>query len=272
VWQCPDLFSFYVQTDHKIKGFSMAKYEGLLAETVTYPGDGGDVIRAYMARPLGSGPYPGVIVIHHMPGWDEATKEITRRFAHHGYVAVCPNLHYREAPDAEPDDAAAISRAAGGVRDDRFIGDAEGSSAFLRGLPYYSGKTGIIGFCSGGRQSYLAARRMDNLDAVVDCWGGRVIAEPEELTDRQPVAPIDYTGDITIPLLGIFGLDDGSPSPEQVDATEEVLKKHGVAYEFHRYEGAGHGFFATDRPRYRPVQAKEAWQEVFKFYHKNLMS
>jgi len=248
----------------------MSKYEGLLAETVTYEGDGGDLINAYMARPLGSGPYPGVIVIHHMPGWDEATKEITRRFAHHGYVAVMPNLHYRDAPDAEPDDAAAISRSNGGVPDDQFIGDAEASATYLSRLPYHSGKTGIIGFCSGGRQTYLAAGRLDTLSAAVDCWGGRVIAKPEELTEQQPVAPIDYTPNIDIPLLGIFGNDDGSPSPEQVDATEVELKKHGVDYEFHRYDGAGHGFFATDRPGFRPVQAKEAWQEVFKFFGSNL--
>lgn len=248
----------------------MSNYEGLLAETVTYAGDGGDVISAYMARPLGEGPYPAVIVVHHMPGWDEATKEITRRFAHHGYIAVCPNLHYRDAPDAEPDDAAAISRSAGGVPDDQFIGDAEGSATYLRSLPYHSGKIGMIGFCSGGRQTYLAAGRMDTIDAAVDCWGGRVIAAPEELTERQPVSPIDYTGDISIPILGIFGQDDGSPSPAQVDATEAELIKQGVDYEFHRYEDAGHGFFATDRPSYRPVQAKEAWEEVFKFYDKNL--
>ena len=62
------------------------RYESLLAETVTYAGHGGDVISAYMARPLGSGPYPGVLVVHHIPGWDEATKEITRKFAHHGYA------------------------------------------------------------------------------------------------------------------------------------------------------------------------------------------
>jgi len=144
----------------------MPNYEGLLAETLTYPGANGDIINAYMARPLGHGPYPGVIVIHHMPGWDEATKEITRRFAHHGYVAVMPNLHYREAPDAAPDDAAAISRSAGGVPDDRFIGDAEGSATYLSRLPYYSGKTRMIGFCSGGRQTYLAAGRMDTIDAA----------------------------------------------------------------------------------------------------------
>jgi carboxymethylenebutenolidase len=181
-----------------------------------------------------------------------------------------PNLHYREGADSSPDDAAAVSRAAGGVPDDRFIGDAQGAAEYLQRLPYFSGKTGMIGFCSGGRQTYLAAGRMNNLDAAVDCWGGRVIAKPEELTEKQPVAPIDYTSNISIPLLGIFGQEDGSPSPELVDATEAELKKHGVNYEFHRYEDAGHGFFATDRPSHRPVQAKEAWGEIFKFYGANL--
>ncbi len=176
------------------------------------------------------------------------------------------NLHYRKAPSVEVDDAATISRAAGGVPDDRFIGDAEGSATYLSRLPYFSGKTGMIRFCSGGRQTYLAAGRMDTVDAAVDCWGGRVIAKLEELTERQPVAPIDYTPNISIPLLGIFGQDDGSPSPDQMNATEAELKKHGVDYEFHLYEGAGHGFFATDRPGFRPVQAKEAWVEVFKFF------
>ena len=248
----------------------MPNYEGLLAETVTFAGDGGEVINAYMSRPLGPGPYPGVVVVDHMPGWDEASKEIVRKFAHNGYVAVMPNLHYREGGDSSADDSAAISRAAGGVPDDRFIGHAEGSIAYLRSLPYFSGKIGMIGFCSGGRQTYLAAGRMDSLDAAIDCWGGRVIASPEELTERQPVAPIDYTSEINCPLLGIFGLEDQSPSPEQVDATEQELRKNGIDYEFLRYEGAGHGFFAVDRPGYRPTQAKEAWVEVFRFFEANL--
>ena len=88
-------------------------YEGMLAETIHLPGHNGDDIEGYLARPLGSGPYPGVIVIHHMPGWDEASKEITRKFAFHGYAAICPNLHYREAPGSSSDDAAAASCAHG---------------------------------------------------------------------------------------------------------------------------------------------------------------
>src|ERR1700751_1102043 len=88
-------------------------YDGILAESIKLDGHGGDLIEAYFARPLGPGPYPGVVVIHHMPGYDASTKEITRTFAVQGYAAVCPNLYWREAPGAEPDDAAATVRAAG---------------------------------------------------------------------------------------------------------------------------------------------------------------
>ena len=86
-------------------------YEGLLAETVPITGHGNDQIGAYLARPLGPGPYPGVIVIHHAPGWDEATKEIARKFAALGYLAISPNLYHRFGPDLAPDDAAAAARA-----------------------------------------------------------------------------------------------------------------------------------------------------------------
>lgn len=244
-------------------------YEGLLAETVRLQGHQGDQIDAYFARPLGKAPTPGVVVIHHMPGWDEATKEITRKFAHHGYTAICPNLHYREGPGA-PDDVSAKVRAEGGVPDARCIGDVEGAIGYLRALPYANGKIGVIGFCSGGRQTYLVACSIPTIDAAVDCWGGRVIAAPVDLTPRQPVAPIDLTENLACPLLGLFGAEDTSPSPDQVAKTEEVLKRYGKTYEFHMYENAGHGFFAVDRPSYRPAAATDGWKKVFAFYEKYL--
>ena len=82
-------------------------YDAMLAETVTIRGDGGEEIEAYLARPMREGPLGGVVVIHHMPGYDEPTKEIARNFAVHGYNALIPNLYHRVAPGASPDDAAA---------------------------------------------------------------------------------------------------------------------------------------------------------------------
>ena len=99
---------------------------------------------------------------------------------------------------------------------------------------------------------------------------GGVVASPDQLTPARPVAPIDHTKELNAPLLGIFGNDDRSPTPEQVDTHEAELKKHGKTYEFHRYDGAGHGFFYYHTPSYRPAQTMDAWSKIFAFFHKHL--
>ena len=245
-------------------------YEGMLAETVFFRGHNGDQAEGYYARPLGPGPFPGVVVIHHLPGWDEWTREATRKIAHHGYAAIAPHLFFREGPGS-PDDVAARVRAAGGVSDHQVMGDIVGAMAHLRAQPYANGKVGVIGFCSGGRHVYLAGCLVPGIDAAVDCWGGRVVPErPDDVSEKRPVVGIDITDKMMAPLLGIFGNDDTSPSPAAVNRMEAELKKHGKTYEFHRYDGAGHGFFAVDRPNYRAEQATDAWKKVFAFYQKHL--
>lgn len=244
-------------------------YEGMLAETIVMPGANGELINAYFARPLGAGPFPGMVVVHHMPGWDEWYREATRRFAHHGYAALSPNLYYR-AGHGTPEDIAAKVRAEGGVPDDQVVGDLEGTLSYLRALPYTSSKTAIFGTCSGGRHAYLAACRLKNFDAVVDCWGGRVVMSPEALSPNFPVAPIDLTRDLSCPILGLFGEEDSSPSPEQVAQHEAELKKYGKTYEFHMYPDAGHGFFYYHRPNYRQEQAVDGWNKIWAFLEKYL--
>ena len=246
-------------------------YEGMLAETITMPGANGDAINAYFARPLGAGPFPGMVVIHHMPGWDEWYREATRRFAHHGYAAISPNLYFR-AGHGTPEDVAAKVRGAGGVPDDQAVGDIAGALGYLRSLPQVGAKVGVFGTCSGGRHAYLAACRVEGFDAVVDCWGGRVVMSPEDLSPNFPVAPIDYTPDLSCPILGLFGEDDHSPTPEQVVTHEQALKEHGKTYEFHMYPDAGHGFFYYHRPNYRQGQAVDGWQKIFAFLEKTLRS
>ena len=244
-------------------------YQGMLAETITMTGHNGDNIHAYFSRPLGEGPYPGVILIPHMPGWDEFYRETARRFAHHGYLTVCPDIYCRFG-HGTPDEIAAKARASGGVPDDSVMGDCEGALKYLKNLPYSNGRVGVIGTCSGGRHAFLAACTVSGLDAAVDCWGGRVIAAKEKLTPAQPVAPIDYTQELGCPLLGVFGNDDQSPSPEEVDLHEAALKQHGKKYEFHRYDGAGHGFWYYHTDRYQPKQAMDSWEKVFGFFAEHL--
>ena len=245
-------------------------YQGMLAETVSVQGHRGKNISAYMARPIGAGPYPGVVLIHHAPGWDEWYFEAARRFAHHGYVAIAPNL-YSDFGGGSADDISAQVRAAGGVSDDDVVEDSAGCIKLLRSLPYGNGKVGVFGTCSGGRHAYVVACRLGKeVDAAADLWGGGVIMEDKDLTPKRPTSPHLMTKSLTAPLLGIFGNDDKNPAPDQVNVTEEELKSRGKSHEFYRYDGAGHGFFYYDRPAYRIEQALDGWRKVWAFFAKNL--
>ena len=241
----------------------------LRAETIDIEGANGDRVEAYLAQPLDTTPRGGVVVIHHMPGYDTGTKEITRTFAANGYLAICPNLHSREAPGADPDDAAAAVRANGGVPDDRFVGDVGGAVEYLRSLPASNGKVGTIGYCSGGRQSFLAGISLD-VDAAVNCYGAFVVGIPPKDFPLQVVPLVDRTDELRCPLLGLFGAEDKYPTPEHVAELEQALIKAGKTYEFHSYQNAGHAFFAVDRPAYRPEAAVDGWKKIWSFYGKYL--
>jgi carboxymethylenebutenolidase len=239
--------------------------DSLTAKTTRISGHDGDEIEAYLARPAGDEARGGVVVIHHMPGYDRATKEIVRRFAELGYDAIAPNLYWREAPGAAPDDAAATARANGGVPDARLVGDVGGSAEALRALPTSNGKVGVIGYCSGGRQSVLAACNLP-LDAAVDCYGAFVVGTPPEGFPLQVTNLVDQLPNLRCPLLGLFGNDDQYPSPEQVDELDEILTRENKPHEFHRYDNAGHAFFSVDRPAYRVEAANDGWEQIETFY------
>ncbi len=246
-------------------------YDAMLAETVRITGHGGDQIEAYLARPLDAHPVGGVVVIHHLPGYDLQTKEIVRRFAAEGYAAILPNLYSREAPGASPDDAAAIARAQGGVPDERLVGDVAGAADALRALTNANGKVATIGYCSGGRQSVLAACSL-RLDAAVDCYGAFVVRTPPAESPLRVTPLLDIAGDLSCPLLGLFGAEDAYPSPEEVAELDRALTDLGKAHEFHTYPGAGHAFFAVNRPSYRPEAATDGWARILSFFATQLAS
>src|SRR5580693_6483148 len=240
--------------------------ESLTAKTISITGHGGDEIEAYLAVPDdGVSSRGSVVVIHHMPGYDSETKEIARKFAAFGYAALIPNLYYRDAPGASPDDAAAVARAKGGVPDDRLVGDVAGAAEYLRALPTSNGKVGVIGYCSGGRQSVLAACNVD-LDAAVDCYGAFVTGTPPEGFPLKVTNLIDQLPNLRAPLLGLFGNEDSFPSPEQVAELDEILTANDKPHEFHSYDDAGHAFFSVDRPSYRVEAANDGWERIEAFY------
>jgi carboxymethylenebutenolidase len=243
--------------------------EALTAETIGITGHGGDEIEAYLARPHGAGPFGGVVVIHHMPGYDSSTKEIVRKFAAHGYAALMPNLYCRDAPGAAPDDAAAAARAQGGVPDERLVGDVGGAVDHLRALDNSNGKVGVIGYCSGGRQSFLAACSLQ-LDAAVDCYGACIVNAPPEGLPLKVQPIVGLAKDLSCPLLGLFGVDDKFPAPEETAELSKVLDEEGKPHEFHTYQNAGHAFFAVDRTAYRVEAANDGWEKIWDFYGRYL--
>ena len=243
----------------------------ITAEVIAFPGGNGQEIHAYVARPDTDRPGPGVVAVHHMPGWDEFYREFCERLARSGYFVICPDLYCRYG-HGSPDDIAARVRSEGGVHDDSVVGDCAGALAWLRAQPGCTGRVGIIGTCSGGRHALLTASRKGGFAAVADLWGGGVVMSAEALSPAHPVAPIDLTEGLTAPLLGLFGNDDSHPTPEQVNQHEAELKRLGKTYEFHRYDGAGHGFFYYHAPMYRPEAAMDGWDKVFDFFGRHLAS
>jgi carboxymethylenebutenolidase len=151
------------------------------------------------------------------------------------------------------------------------VGDVDGSRRFLLSQVNANGKVGVIGYCSGGRQTYLSACRLP-FDAAVDCYGAFVVGSSPEGFPVKMEAVVGLTGDLSCPLLGLFGADDQAPSPAHVAEIEAALKEHGKTYEFHSYEGAGHGFFATDRTMYRPEAATDGWQRIWTWFDRYLAS
>ena len=229
--------------------------DGIIAKTTTIAGHGGDEIEAYLAHPLDGPDQPSVVVLHHMPGYDRASKEIARTFAVYGYATLMPNLHHRYAPGAKATDAAAAARETGGVPDEQCLGDAQGAIDALRARPEAKGKVGVIGYCSGGRQTFMVACTLD-VDAAVDCYGGR--------------ADIGLAPGLRCPLLGLFGAEDQSPSPDDVAAMAAALETEGKTFDFHSYDGAGHAFFSVDRPSYRVEAAKDGWKRIWAFFGQHL--
>lgn len=240
------------------------------AYTTEIAGLGGDPIEVYVAVPDALTPHGSVVVIHHLPGFDEQTKEIVRKFAANGYAAAMPNLYSREAPGASADDAAAIARSLGGVPDARLVGDVGAAADFLRALPGSNAKVGVIGYCSGGRQSVLAACSLD-LQAAVDCYGAFVVADPPSDHPLSSVSSLaSVLPNLSCPLLGLFGAEDMYPSPDQTETLRTILTENDKTFEFHTFEGAGHAFFAVERPSYRPESAVAGWHLIWDFFARYL--
>jgi len=228
----------------------------------------GSTMEILVFEPEGDGPFPGLVVAQHIPVAHAGLEKdpwqlgVGERLARAGYVAAMPFVFHWWPREA------AIEVKREGFRDDWAVADLEAAYATLANRAFVdAARIGIIGHCWGGRVAWLGACHNPRLKAAVVCYGGRI---------KLPMAdgatpPIRLADRIPCPVLGIFGNDDQNPTPTDVDDLEAALAVAGVPREFHRYDGAGHGFQDDSNPeRYRQPQADDAWEKIFAFLGRTL--
>jgi carboxymethylenebutenolidase len=233
---------------------------------------GGNPMPVLVFLPLeagaGQAPVPGVVVAQHLPvahaglEGDAFTIDVGEKLAAAGYACAIPWLFHWWPADAD----VAVKREQ--YRDDNAVEDLRAAGEVLAGLGRVDAeRMSILGHCWGGRIALLGACHDLGYKAAVMLYGGRL---RQGLGEGAP-PPIEMVDRIRCPVLGIFGNEDQNPSPADVDDLDAALTAAGVAHEFHRYDGAGHGFQTFDNPeRYRPEAAKDAWQKIVAFLKRTL--
>lgn len=215
---------------------------------------------AYVARPGGSGPWPAVLVIQEAFGLNDHIKDVARRVAAEGYVALAPDLFYRggKGRTAGYDNLPKALELMGALRDDEIVADVGSAIAYLeKQADVKKARVGITGFCMGGRVSYLAACALpDEITAAAPYYGGGI--------------PIDRTATLRAPVLAFFGADDPFIPLDSVEKLRTEAARLGKQVEVIVYPGAPHGFFCNERDSYRPEAAADAWEKTKAFFKRHL--
>ena len=252
------------------------------AAAITTPADGlvtgpvalGGGLPGFVARPDGKGRHPAVIVVNEIFGVHEYIKDICRRFAKLGYVAVAPEFFYRADPEhtlATTTDRAAMMKIVGTAKLEQVMGDVGTTLDWLGKQDFVAAKhIGITGFCWGGNFVWMAAARFPQVKAGV-AWYGR-LAGPSA---GQPVNdvrknPLDIAADLKAPVLGLYGgLDKGIPATD-VEAMRAALKAAGkTGSDLIVYPQAEHGFHADYRPSYNEAAATDGWARLLAHFRAN---
>jgi carboxymethylenebutenolidase len=254
-------------------GFAAA-VQPITAETITTDTSGltaGEVqvktkdaeIPAYRAMPAKGKGFPTVLVVQEIFGVHEHIKDICRRLAKAGYLAVAPELYARQGDVSQIQDIQEIiSRVVSKVPDAQVMSDLDAAVAWASGNGGNTGKLGITGFCWGGRIVWLYAAHNPKLGAGV-AWYGRLSGQKSELT---PNNPLDLVGELKAPVLGLYGGKDQGIPVDQVEQMNAALKKAGKKSMIHVYPDAAHGFHADYRPSYREADAKDGWRRMIEWF------
>ncbi|HEV8726135.1 MAG TPA: dienelactone hydrolase family protein [Candidatus Binatia bacterium] len=222
-------------------------------------------MEAYVAQPKDGGTYPGIVVIQEAFGVNNHIKKVTERIAGEGYVAIAPDIFHREAeriiPYSEMPKAIATMQR---VVDSKAMEDVGAAIAHLKSQSNVkSGSIGVIGFCMGGRLTYLAAAHHNkDVKCAVPFYGGGIpMGNP---------SPLSRTGEIKCPMYLFFGAKDPLIPLDQVNQIKAELTAKKVPFQMEIYPEPGHGFFCDDRGGYHEASAKDTWEKTKSFFAQHL--
>jgi carboxymethylenebutenolidase len=222
---------------------------------------------AYYARPQGTGPYPTVLVAQEIFGVHEHIKDVCRRLAKAGYLAVAPALYAREGDVSTMSDISQIiSQVVSKVPDEQVMQDLDATAAWAKAEGRGdTARLGITGFCWGGRIVWLYAAHSPDLKAGV-AWYGRLVGDTDPLHPRNPV---DLAAGLKAPVLGLYGGKDQGIPMASVERMREAVRQAGKAAELQVYPEAGHGFHADYRPSYDEAAAKDGWTRCLGWFRQH---
>lgn len=240
--------------------------KGLVTENILVP-KGDERIPTYLARPRGKGPFRAIIVIHEIFGQHEHIRDIVRRFAHEGYLAVAPELYFREGGVQHLPGFREVLDVVYSVSDRQVLGDLGAVLTWIEKLPQQGGKAGATGFCWGGRIAWLFAIDNPGIGAAV-AWYGKLGKWGSPA--KHPRSVIESGKKLFGPVLGLYGGQDRGIPRSDIDTMKSVLRKHGQSHEFVVYPDAPHAFFADYRGSYRARAAKDGWRRCLAWFDKHL--
>ncbi|MGA2264129.1 MAG: dienelactone hydrolase family protein [Acidobacteriota bacterium] len=241
---------------------------GLTAGEVKIPVKDGE-IPAYRAMPASGGPFPTVLVVQEIFGVHEHIKDICRRFAKVGYLAVAPELYARQGDVAKMTDInEIISNVVSKVPDAQVVSDLDATAAWAGRSKGDANRMAVTGFCWGGRIVWLYAAHNPKLKAGV-AWYGRLVGQPSDL---QPKNPIDLVPEMKGPVLGLYGGKDTGIPPDTIESMRKALKAAGNPSEIFVYPEAQHGFFADYRSSYNKDAATDGWRRLLDWFKKYVIA
>ena len=237
--------------------------KGLTAGEVKIKVSDGE-IPAYYAMPIGGKNLPTVLVVQEIFGVHEHLRDICRRFAKEGYLAVAPELYARQGDVSKLKEIKDIFAVASKVPDSQVMADLDATLAWAEKNGGHASKVAVTGFCWGGRITWMYAAHNPRLKAGV-AWYGALVRPASPLS---PTHPIDIAPTLKVPVLGLYGDADTGIPFDTVEKMREALKQAGSASEIVLYDDTPHGFYADYRPSYRPNEANDGWKRLMAWFRK----